>query len=161
LGGMLLAAGRRDEAIGVYRKGIELDPSFHLTHWFLALAYEQKGMYVEALAECQEALRLSGGTPQILGWLGRAYGMAGQREEAQKALRELEQQSKRRYVDPFDLALVYLGLGETEQAFEWLEKSREDRSFWLVYFIRWAPFIEGIRSDPRFAELLGRMNLAP
>lgn len=159
LGGMLVAVGRYDEAIEVYRKGIELDPSFHLARWWLALAYEQKGMYAEALAERQEALRLSGGSPQILGWLGRAYAISGQREEARKTLRELEQQSKRRYVAPFDLALVYLGLGETEQAFEWLDKAREDRSFWLIYFIRVAPFIEGIRSDPRFQELLRRMNL--
>jgi len=161
LGGMLLAAGRCDEAIEVYRKGIELDPSFHLTRLFLAIAYEQKGMYAEALAECQEALRLSGGSPLVWGWLGRAYAISGQREEAQKALRELEQQSQQRYVAPFDLAVIYLGLGETEQAFEWLEKAREDRSFWLIYFIRLAPVIENIRSDPRFPELLRRMNLGP
>ena len=161
LGGMLLAAGRCDEAIEVYRKGIELDPSFHATHWCLATAYEQKGMYAEALAECQEALRFSGGSPLCLGWLGRAYANSGQREEALKALGELEEQSKRRYVAPFNLAVVYLGLGETEQAFEWLEKAREDRSFWLIYYIRVATFIEGIRSDPRFAELLRRMNLVP
>ncbi len=161
LGGTLLAAGRCDEAIEVYRKGIELDPSFHPARWLLAIAYKQKGMYVEALAECQEALRLSGGSPVVWGWLGWAYAISGQREEAQKALRDLEQQSKQRYVAPFDLAVVYLGLGETEQAFEWLEKAREDRSFWLIYFIRVASFIEGIRSDPRFPELLGRMNLVP
>jgi len=161
LGGALVAAGRYDEAIEAHRRGIELDPSFPLAHWALAMAYEQKEMYVEALAELQEGLRLSGGTPQILGWLGRAYGISGQREEAQKALRELEQQSKQRYVDPFGLALVSLGLGETEQAFEWLEKAREDRSFWLIYFIRVATVMEGIRSDPRFAELLRRMNLVP
>ena len=161
LAGALTAAGRYDEAIEAGRKAIELDPGFPLARWALTLAYQQKGMHTEVIVELQEAFRLSGGSPLVLGWLGRAYGISGQRDEAHKALRELEQQSKRRYVAPFNLALVYLGLGETERAFEWLEKSREDRSFWLVYLIRFAPLFEGVRSDPRYQDLLRRMNLAP
>jgi serine/threonine-protein kinase len=158
---MLLRAGRYREAMEFYRKAIELDPNFLLARWGLAFAYEQEGMYAEAVAELQEGVRVSKGSPLMIGSLGRAQAVSGRRDEAERALIELQQEAKRRYVPPFDLALIYLGLGDTERSLEWLDRSCEDRSFWLVYFIGVAPLFAGIRSDPRYSEILKRMNLIP
>jgi tetratricopeptide (TPR) repeat protein len=157
---MLLRDGRYDEALEFYRKVIELDANLLYARWGLALAYEQKGRFSEAVAELQEAARRSDGTPFVTGALGRAYGVAGAKDEAETALIELRQQSKQRYVPPFDLALIYLGLGDTERSIEWLDKSCEDRSFLLAYFIGVAPIVAPVRSDPRYEEFRKRMHLA-
>ena len=158
---MLLRAGRYHEAMEFYRKAIELDPNFLLARWGLAFAYEQQGMCAEAVAKLQEGVRVSKGSPLMIGSLGRAHAVSGQRDEAERALIELQQDAKRRYVPPFDLALIYLGLGDKERSLEWLDRSCEDRSFWLVYFIGVAPLFAAIRSDPRYSEILKRMNLIP
>jgi tetratricopeptide (TPR) repeat protein len=160
LGFALTAAGRYDESIEILRRAIELNPAFAVAHRGLAAALEAQGRYAEAVTHLQEVLPRFGDEPMILGTLGRLHGIAGQRDEAQSVLRELEQQSTRRYVPPIDRALIYLGLGETEQAFEWLEHSYDDRSFWFIYSIRF-PLFAGIRSDSRFEDLLRRMKLQP
>ena len=86
--------------------------------------------------------------------------MTGKRAEAQKVLDELQEQSKRRYVSPYLIALVYLGLSNKDQAFSWLEKAYDERSVNLMY-LKVEPMLDPLRSDPRFAELLRRMNLSP
>jgi tetratricopeptide (TPR) repeat protein len=161
LGGLLVQTRRYEEATELCRRTMELDPGFTPAHFVLALVYGQTKMYREAIGELQEALRLSPGTAHFLGWLGYVYGISGAREQAQKVLHELQQQSELRYVSPFDLALVYLGLGERDLTFEWLEGSRECRSFWLAFFIRFERLFAEIRSDKRFRELLRGMNLEP
>ena len=83
-----------------------MDPNFFVAHWYLGMAYEQVGRREEAIAECQKALSLSGGEPGTLGALGHAYAISGKRAEALKALAQLKDLSKRRYVAPFDIALV-------------------------------------------------------
>jgi serine/threonine-protein kinase len=160
LGTMLHNARRDDEAIEQLRKTLEMDPNFAPGHWFLGRAYEQKGMYPEAIAELQKALELSKGSPAILGALGHAYALAGDREKARQVLADLHDQSKRRYVAPFNTALIYTGLGDKERAFEWLKKALDDRSR-VVVFLKVDPNFDTLRPDPRFASLLRRMNLEP
>ena len=92
--------------------------------------------------------------------LGRAYAVAGKRDEALKMLNELKERAKRSYVSPVGIAIIYVGLGEKEQAFSWLEKAYEDRSTWLI-FLKVEPRFDPLRSDPRFQSLLRRMNFPP
>ena len=106
-------------------------------------------------------MSLSGGrTAGLVGALGHAYAVSGKRAEAHKVLAELKDLSKRRYVAPFDIALVYVGLGDKAQALEWLQRAYEDHSFRLTW-IKVDPRLDSLRGEPRFQDLLRRMNLAP
>jgi serine/threonine-protein kinase len=158
-GATLIPAGRYNEAVEMFRNAIELDPAFPLARWALALGYEQQGMYTEAIAELETAQRLASAMPIITGMLGRECAALGQTGRAEQALIDLEKQSNRQYVAPLDLALVYLGLGNADRAFEYLAKACEDRSFWLIYFVRLASLFESCRSDPRYQTILRHMNL--
>jgi serine/threonine-protein kinase len=153
-------ARQHDEAISRCRKIIATDPNFFPTHSLLGMAYEQKGMFTEAINEFNEAKRLDPGQPFTLGYLGHAYAMLGKRSEAQAMLDEMKQRANRTYVDPFSVAIIYVGLGEKDEAFAWLEKAFMARSESLLFY-KDAPIIDGLRSDPRFADLLRRMNLPP
>ena len=159
LGVSLACAERHDEAIRVYRQAIELDPSFVMPRRWLAFAYEQKEMHEEAWSVLQEAQSLFPANPAVIGAMGHLCAIAGRREDAIRLLNDLEEQEKTRYIAPVDLALIYLELGQVDQALEWLEKARDDRSFWFLFCIGSALF-EKVRSDPRFEDLLRRMHLA-
>jgi tetratricopeptide (TPR) repeat protein len=89
-----------------------------------------------------------------------AHAMAGNRDEALRVLNQLTELSRQRHVTADNLALVYVGLGEKDQAFEWLEKAAEERSGYLVYF-KTEPVLDSLRSDPRFDNLLRRIGLEP
>jgi serine/threonine protein kinase/tetratricopeptide (TPR) repeat protein len=151
---------RYSDAIEQLGQTLEVDPNFYTARVFLAMAYEQVGRHQEAIAECQKALRLSGGESAALGVLGQAYAMSGKRAEAQKVLAEAKDLSKRRYVAPFDIALIYVGLGENTHALESLERAYEDHSFRLTFIKIWPQF-DSLRGEPRFQELLRRMRLSP
>jgi len=90
--------------------------------------------------------------------LGRAYALAGQRDKAQKALDELREMSKQRYVSPYLIAVVYAGLGDKDQAFAWLEKAYQDRSFFLIW-LNVEPRFDSLRDDSRFADVVRRVGL--
>ncbi len=151
-------ARRYDRAIEQLRRTLEMDPNFSRAHWYLAMAYEQVGRHEEAIAESQKAVSLSGGDPAVLGQLGHGYAVSGKRAEAQKALAELKDLSRRRYVAPFNIAIIYVGLGDKAQALEWLEKAYGDRSFQLTWIKVWPQF-DSLRGEPRFQDLLRRMGL--
>jgi tetratricopeptide (TPR) repeat protein len=153
-------ARRYDQAIEQLGKTLAMDPNFVLAHRYLARVYEKVARYEEAIAECQRALSFSGGEPYDISALGRAYAVSGKRAEAQKALAELKDLSRRRYVAPFYIGLVYVGLGDKNQALEWLNKAYEDRSTPLMW-INVDPRLDGIRGDPRYHALLRRMHLEP
>ena len=153
-------ARRYDEAIEQIQKALEMDPNFGRGRYLLGLPYEQKAMYREAIAEFQRAVELSGGSPEMLGALGHAYAVSNNREKARQALADLRELSNRRYVAPFDTALIYTGLGDQERAFEWLEKAFEDRSYEMS-LLKVDPRFDPLRTDPQFARLLRRMGLAP
>jgi serine/threonine protein kinase/tetratricopeptide (TPR) repeat protein len=151
---------QNDEAISQCRKIIETDSNFYLVHSVLGLSYEQKGMYAEAIAEFNEARRLDPEQPFTLGYLGHANALMGRRDEAQKMVDEMKKRSERTYVDPFSVAIIYIGLGDKNQAFAWLEKALKARSESLIYY-KDAPILDGLRSDPRFTALMQSLNLAP
>ena len=90
--------------------------------------------------------------------LGYTYGVSRKRNEALKILHQLTLLSKRRYVPRYQIALVYVGLGEKDRAFDWLQKAVADHSIPLV-FLRSAKEMASLRSDPRYAELLSRIGL--
>jgi len=158
VGFILYNARRYDQAIELYRDRLEMDPSFWILHLYLGRSYVQKGKYEEAIAEFQEAINLSGVLLENKGALGYGYAVSGRREEAMKVVSELEQLSKREYVSPFHIALIYVGLDQKDQAFEWLYKAIENPDIFLIQ-LKVDPQLDSLRSDPRFKELLRKMNL--
>jgi serine/threonine-protein kinase len=153
-------AGQYDQAIEQCHKTLELYPASFWPRFFFALAYEQKGMYGEAFREFQKAITVSGNVTYAAAGLGHAYAVSGKKAEAQTLLKELKGLSEQKYVQSYDIALIYAGLGDKDQAFDWLEKACRDRSGWMPY-LKIEPRLNGLRSDPRFEDLLGRIGLEP
>jgi eukaryotic-like serine/threonine-protein kinase len=150
-----------DRAIEQLRKTIEIDSNFGHAHRLLGEAYRQKVMFEDAIVEMQKAVTLSGtGRVYYLGQLGNVYAVSGKRNEALRIIDELMELSQRRYVSPSSFAIVYIGLGDKDQAFAWLEKAYEERSTFLTEF-KVEPMFDSLRSDPRFQDLLRRVNLPP
>ena len=147
--------GQVDKAIEIYKTVLEMDPSFIPAQREIGLAYEQKGMYEEAIKELQLALTLKGnyGITTMQADIGHVYAVWGKRSKARQVLDKLKGQSPRVYVSPYDIAVIYAGLGEKDQALQWLYKAYEDRSFWLPR-IKVDPRLEICRLDPRFPALL-------
>ena len=141
-----------DEAIAQHLKSIEIDRDLFRPHRLLGLAYLQKKQPQQAIAAIQRSVTLSGGSLEEKAYLGHAYAVAGQRTEALKIMRELRRQEKGRYVSPYLIALVAIGLGDKDQAFAWLDKACTERSVNMVY-MNVDPIFDSLRSDPRFSEL--------
>ena len=157
--GFLLENARRyDEAIEQLRAVIAMDPNHYHAHWVLGHTYVAKGQFEEAIVAAQKAVDLSQRAPGALGMLGLAYGLGGHEAEAKKVLNELLKLSEGRYVTPAALVNVYIGLGDKEQAFVWLEKAYQERSNYLA-FLKVFPIVDPLRSDPRFDELTRRVGL--
>jgi len=155
---VLYLAGKDDDAIAQAQRTIAMDPTFAVAHGYLGQAYLAKGEYEKALRELQQALALSGNETSFKAELGNAYAVAGKKTEALAILHELLQMSARRYVSPYSIALVYVGLGDRDQAFQWLDKAYDEHSVRLIN-IAVHPRLTGLRSDPRFAALVKRIGL--
>lgn len=151
--------GKYDEAIKQYQRALELDDNFMRTHLRLSLAYVQKGLYEDALHESEKARAISGDTPQITAQIGYVLAVSGRQTEARIAISELKERAARQYVPPYDIALIYAGLGDKDQAFEWFEKAYADHSTEMIYF-KVEPMLSSLRSDPRYQDILVRMKLA-
>jgi len=150
---------RDDLAIEQLQKSLELDPSLYIPHFLLSYAYVEKGMYEEAIAEAQKAIDLSEGRdPVVITTRGYVYAAAGNQEEAKKALSEALELSKQRYVSPWGIALIYVGLGQKDKAFEWLEKAYEEHDHWM-YMFKVHRALYSLHDDPRYTALLKKMNL--
>ena len=158
LGWHYLNTRQSDQAVDQMLKTVEMDPTYALAHWYLGLAYEQRGMFAEAIEEFQKAVALSQRNPTYLASLGHGYAMAGQGAEARKLLQELRELSKQRYVLPYCFAVIHAGLGEKDEAFAYLEKGYQERDSWLNQ-LKVEPRLDGLRSDPRFADLVRRVGL--
>ena len=158
LGRQLYLARRYDQASEQFRKALELDPRFSMAHYRLGQVYLEQGLYEEAIAEFSEARTISRDSPHELSGLAHAYAVSGRRGRAEEILAELSELSKRRYVPPFFMAIVYSGLKDKDQAFRWLEKAYEEREGNLVY-LNVEPRFDAIRSDPRFRDLARRVGL--
>lgn len=157
LAGLLLFAGRYDESIEQTRKALELDPNFWWSYQNLGLAYERKKQYPEAIAALEKARQVDS-NPLNIGFLGAVYGKAGKPAEAQKVLEELKELSKKRFVPAYNIALIYAGLGDKDQAFEWLEKAYQERSSFIL-LLKVETVLDNLRTDPRYKDLLKRMGL--
>jgi TolB-like protein/DNA-binding winged helix-turn-helix (wHTH) protein/Flp pilus assembly protein TadD len=150
--------GRYDEAIKQYKRALELDENFMRTHLRLGLAYVQQRRFQEALAEYQRAREIGGDTPQIDAHIAHVLAVSGRKTEALAALAKLQELAQRQYVPPYDIALVYVGLGDKDKAFVWLEKAYNDHSTEMIYF-KVDPMLAPLRSDLRYDNLLRRMRL--
>ena len=148
---------RYDEAIERFRNALERQPDFNLAHWWLGLALMEKGNYEEAITALEEALAQSGAHPSPHAALGQLYGRLGWTADEQAICGELVEASKQKYISAFDLAVCNSGRLERDAAFRWLEQAVEERSSFLVFSKVW-PGFDTLRSDPRFANLVRRIN---
>ena len=155
---IFMRARRYDEAIAQFKKTLELDSTFKLPYVWLAQAYEQKGMYAEALAAYRQAGPTAADNPRNIGNLGHLYASMGKRDEARRLLAQLIAMSKTRYVNPYAMAVVCAGLGERDQAIAWLEKGYDDRHVAMAW-LKIEPKFDVLRSDPRFQDLTKRIGL--
>ena len=156
MGIQLFYARRYDEAIEQFQKALEMD--YHDAHLGLGNSYAAKGNYQKALSEFQKYAELDRGTPRSIAVLGYAYARLNQRTEALRALNQLSEMEKHRYVSPASVAIVYIGMGDRDKAFEWLEKACDEHSFNVAFF-KVSPFFDSLRSDHRFTDLLHRVGL--
>jgi TolB-like protein/tetratricopeptide (TPR) repeat protein len=157
VGWLLEFAGRPAEAIQVFRDVLDSNPDYQWAIWRLGNAQATVHDYSSAIATLEKAVALSNRNPSQLGALGRVYGLAGRRREAEKVLDELLALSRRRYVPPRSLTTVYEGLGDFDKAFEWLEKCYQERANTMIW-LNVEPLDGPLRADPRFQDLLRRMG---
>ena len=149
-----------DKAVEEFKRTIEIDPTFFPSHFFLGWwTYPEMGMFEQAFAEAQKAIELTKGASITKASLGYAYAMAGRAQEARKILSELAEIAKKTYVSPVAVAMIHARLGDKDEAFKYLEKAYEIRDHWMDY-LKVLRMFDPLREDPRFAELLKKMNLA-
>jgi serine/threonine protein kinase/Flp pilus assembly protein TadD len=151
-------ARQYDQAINQFRKTLDMDPNYAVAHMRLGESYIQKKMYQDALSELQRAVSLSPESMDVLAELGYAYGVAGQRSEAEKVLAKLSEYAKDRYVSSYDLAVLYLGLGQKDRALDLLDKAYEERASYLA-FLMGDPRVDSLRLEPRFKALMTKLKL--
>jgi Flp pilus assembly protein TadD len=157
LGWDLYLARRYDEAIAQLRKAIDLDPNYWVSHVLLARCYQQTGKRNEAVAALQKARQVEGSIPEVLASLAHGYAMSGKKGEAMKILRELQERSKKEFVPSYTIALIYTGLGMKEEALQYLVKSYDEGSFYMIH-LKVEPILDPLRTDPRFTDLVRRVG---
>jgi Flp pilus assembly protein TadD len=123
---------------------------------YLGRTYEQSGSKSEALSEFQKALDLSEGDTNELAALGHYYAAEHRDAEARKILDQLKDRSQQTYVQPASIALIYIALGDKNQAFDWLQRAYDDRSGWLLY-LKVDPWADAVRNDARYTDLVRRV----
>jgi serine/threonine protein kinase/Tfp pilus assembly protein PilF len=157
--GWLLYLGRRyDEALKQLKKTLEMEPNFLLARRRLCQVYAQKEMYNEAAEEFDKALALSGEDIETIAAQGYFYALSGKHEEARNVLKELSAMTGHRYVPAYFFAKIFIGLGETDNAFDYLNKALEER-YGLLAYMKVEPELETLRQDARFGELARRVGL--
>ena len=153
-----LRAGRNDEAAEYAARAVEVDRDDPRSHFTLGWAYLGQGKRREGLAAMEHAVELSPGNSLWVAQLGEAYALSGMREKAEEILERLLVRSRMGYVSPYHLAYVYTGLGRYDEAMDQLERAYDQRSG-ALYGIKGSFLFVPLRSHPRFAALLERMNL--
>jgi TolB-like protein/Tfp pilus assembly protein PilF len=143
---------RYDEAVSALKKAIEIEPHSHLAHYYLGEVLQHKGQAAEAIAEYKKAVELDD-DPQALACLGQAYARFGNRNDAEKILARLTEEAKTRYVSAYNMALMFLGLGEKEEALNALERAYTEGAGNDICSIRVDPMLDELRSEPRFEAL--------
>jgi outer membrane receptor protein involved in Fe transport len=150
-------ARKNDQAIAQLRKVIDIDPNWYLAHMVLGQMYSYNGQFPEAIVECEKARSLND-DPATLGYLARAYALAGKRDEAMKVVAQMHELAKQRYVPAYSFAFAYTALGDQDQAFQWLERCLQEEG-WEITFVKVDPALDSLRSDARFADLVRRVGL--
>jgi len=158
MGWLYYFARQYDRALEAVRKTIELDKDFVFARDILGQVYEQQGLYEQAIAELETAVALSNRRTLSLRSLGHAYALAGRRADAQQILDELLKRAEQKYVSPYDIAVLYVGLDDKESALAMLEKAYEEHSGWVV-FLNVEPKFDSLRADARFQALLEKVGL--
>ena len=146
---------RYAEALERGRMVFELDPSNAFVHVLLALVYVQMGRRSEAILEAEKGIQNSH-SPLHHATAGTALAAVGERDRARRLLAELIEVSKKRYVCPYEIGVIHLGLGEKDEAFRWLEKGYQDRSVCMQY-AKQDPRLTPLHGDPRYEDLLRRL----
>jgi serine/threonine protein kinase/tetratricopeptide (TPR) repeat protein len=160
IGWWLYLARRYDEAVKQLGKCLDLDPNYANCYWILGQTYEQQGRFSEALTANAKALKIDPGWSWAATESARPHALSGRRAEAQRGLDDLLALSKRSQVPKYSLATVYAALGDKSRALDALEQAYAEHSFFLD-FLKSDPQMDSLRSEPRFQELLRRMNFPP
>jgi serine/threonine-protein kinase len=157
LGLALLMAGRAEDALQPLGEAVDIDSDYLYTSWGLGATYGALGRHGDAVPVLEKAVMLSGRSSFYLGWLGWAYGLAGRRNEAEEMVAELTERRARQYVQPTALKRVHCGLGNIDEAFEWLDNAIVvgDSNAALIQL----PTMDPLREDPRFAAVRERLNM--
>ena len=158
VGIILYFARRYDESIDEIAQALELNPNFGGAHVMLGRVYAAKGAADHAIEELEHAQGLIGPRPDVVATHAYVLARAGRQREARAVLDELRRISKPRDPAPFRLAMIHIGLGETDRAFEWLEKALQARD-WQMALLNVEPIFDALRPDPRFAALVERVGL--
>jgi serine/threonine-protein kinase len=150
----------RDFATGIQKckKVLELDPTYLPARMYLGWNYEQAGMYENAIEELNYVIDKSGGNIMAITVLGRAYASSGRKDKTRELLDELLYRSNQNFVPANFIAVLYAVLDEKDKAFEWMDKAFEERDYWLLYS-KFHPWVDELRGDPRFENLLQRIGL--
>jgi eukaryotic-like serine/threonine-protein kinase len=159
-GWWLYLARRYDEAVRQFGKCVDLDPNYLICYWMLGQTYEQQGRFADALGAEMKVLKIEPRASWALAESARAYALLGRRADAQRELDELLALSKHSHVSKYSLATVYAVLGDQSQSLAELEQAYAERSFFLD-FLKSDPQMDSLRSQPRFQQLLRRMNFPP
>ena len=160
LGFDLYYAHRYDEAATQLHKCLDLEPNFWPAYYWLAQVYQQQGKFPEAIAALQKARGIEDRIAAPLAELAHAYAASGRRAEARQALEELLARSKTGHVSKYLIATVYAALGDKNEALTRLEQAYSERS-WYLGFLKSDPELDSLRSEPRFQDLVRRMNFPP
>ena len=152
LGNAYLHNNRLDEAIAQFRKAIEMDPNFYFAQWSYGLALMLQKKIPEAIAQFEKATSITD-DPIPLGMLGLGYGLSGRKDDAQKILAKLLESRAQRFTPAYSLALVCVGLGDQDEAINWLEESYRERDGNNIAAIRVDPSLAPLHGNPRFEAL--------
>ena len=156
-GQYLFYAGKHDEALDQLNKTIDLDANFWLAHLIISRVYSEKGMHAEAIAAATKAKELSKVNSESIALIGYSQAKSGETEKARAVLDELLKLSATRYVPPYNFALIYNALGESDKALDYLEKGFAEKDVRMV-FLKVEPKWNNLRNEPRFVDLMRRMN---
>jgi len=158
VGWILQHAGRHNEAIDELRKVLATDPDYLWALWRIGSSYASKSMFQEGIDALEQAAKLSGRSPSVLGTLAETYGLAGHKESARTLLREIEARSREQYVPATAFAHAYIGLGDSERVLESLEKAYQQREQGIAWLAVWENH-GAYRTDIRFHQLIRRVGL--
>ena len=157
LGQVYLFSHRYNQATDQFGKTIELDPNFAPAHGGLGWSYIYQALHEPAIAALQKGVELSQSAPTYVAVLGEAYAAAGRSDEALKIMEQLKELAKQRYVSPYFVSRIYAALGKKDDALGWLEIGYRERATNMIY-LQIDPRLDDLRSDPRFQDLVRRMN---